>query len=110
MWFIFPQLAGLGLSPMSQAYAIHSLDEAAAFLADPILGPRLVECCRALLALRETDPAAVLGPPDDMKLRSCATLFARVPDAPSEFGAVLEKFFGGRPDPRTLELLGLAAD
>lgn len=105
MWYIFPQLAGLGISPASQKYALRSLDEAAAYLAHPILGPRLLECCRTLLALPENNPTAMLGTPDDIKLRSCATLFAQLPDAPADFRQLLAKFYAGHQDQRTLELL-----
>lgn len=105
MWYVFPQLAGLGMSPASQKYALRSLDEAAAYLTHPILAPRLLECCRALLALREINPTAILGTPDDIKLRSCATLFAQLPDASAEFRQLLAKFYAGHEDQRTLELL-----
>lgn len=105
MWFIFPQLAGLGHSAMARRYAIRGLDEAAAYLAHPTLGSRLPECCRAILAVPARSALEIFGSPDDFKLRSSATLFSLVPDAPEEFRAVLDRFFGGHPDQRTLELL-----
>ena len=105
MWFIFPQLAGLGHSPTAQAFALRSLDEAAAYLRDPVLGIRLRRCAGALLDLGDESAEAVLGPVDALKLRSSVTLFSRVPEADDVFARVLERFYGGQPDPRTLELL-----
>jgi uncharacterized protein (DUF1810 family) len=105
MWFIFPQIAGLGHSPMSERYAIHSLDEAGAYLAHPLLGARLRECSGLVLAL--TDPTAedVFGQIDAMKLRSSMTLFHRAaPDEPI-FRQVLDQWFGGSADPMTDALL-----
>lgn len=104
MWFVFPQLAGLGQSPTSRLYAISSLDEARAYLAHPTLGPRLIECAEALLALLDRDAEAVLGPVDAMKLRSSMTLFAATSDN-SLFQQVLDAYFRGIPDDRTLRLL-----
>ena len=106
MWFVFPQLAGLGYSAMSTRYAIGSLDEAHAYLAHPILGPRLRECASAILATSEKKAAAdILGSMDAMKLRSSMTLFHRAaPDEPI-FRAVLDRYFDGRPDPATAALL-----
>ena len=104
MWFIFPQIAGLGSSPAAQRYAIASLDEARAYLAHPVLGPRLRECARALLAVEGKSAEKILGYPDDLKLRSSMTLFARAADDPDVFEAVLERYYDG-PDPRTLALL-----
>jgi uncharacterized protein (DUF1810 family) len=102
MWFVFPQIAGLGRSPTAQHYAISSLDEARAYLAHPTLGPRLVDAARALTGLDSTDAVAVLGPIDAMKLRSSMTLFARAdPDEPV-FRQVLDRYFGGEADPETL--------
>jgi uncharacterized protein (DUF1810 family) len=102
IWFVFPQIAGLGRSPMSQAYAIRSLDEARAYLEHPLLGPRLRECCEALLA---ADPAAsaesILGGIDAVKVRSSMTLFARADPSEQLFPAVLDRFYGGEPDPVT---------
>jgi uncharacterized protein (DUF1810 family) len=106
MWFVFPQLAGLGESAMSRRYAIASLDEARAYLAHPVLGRRLRECADALLALR-SDAAAegVFGPIDARKLRSSMTLFARADRSDDRFRRVLDRFFGGEADPLTDELL-----
>ena len=105
MWYIFPQIRGLGYSAMAQHYAIRDLGEAREYLQHPLLGPRLIEISEALLALEESDPRRVMGSPDDLKLRSCMTLFqCAAPDQPV-FGKVLDKFYGGRPDGRTLEIL-----
>jgi uncharacterized protein (DUF1810 family) len=102
IWFVFPQIAGLGQSPMSQVYAIRSLDEARAYLMHPQLGPRLRECCEALLA---ADPAAsaesILGGIDAIKVRSSMTLFARADPSERLFRAVLDRFYGGEADPET---------
>ncbi|RZS87259.1 uncharacterized protein (DUF1810 family) [Motilibacter rhizosphaerae] len=106
MWFVFPQLAGLGSSAMAQRYALSGLEEARAYLAHPVLGPRLLACCQALLALDVTDPVAVLGGIDAQKLRSSMTVFAAADPALEEPDAVLQRFFGGQRDERTLELLG----
>ena len=105
MWYIFPQIQGLGYSAMAQHYAIRDLGEAREYLRHPLLGPRLIEISEALLSLDEPDPRRVMGSPDDLKLRSCMTLFqCAAPDQPV-FGKVLDKFYGGRPDGRTLEML-----
>ncbi|MBD3678209.1 MAG: DUF1810 domain-containing protein [Rhodobacteraceae bacterium] len=106
MWFIFPQLADLGRSPMAQFYGLANLDEAAAYLAHPVLGPRLVEMSGLLLTHRSTAPEEIMGRIDAMKLRSSMTLFSRVPGAGPVFGEVLEAFYGGEPCPKTLEMLG----
>ncbi|TWG11640.1 DUF1810 domain-containing protein [Actinoplanes teichomyceticus] len=105
MWFVFPQLAGLGSSPTAQAYAIRDLAEARAYLAHPVLGPRLTECAEALLAVEGRAAAQILGHPDDLKLRSSMTLFAEAAEDPAVFRRVLGRYYDG-PDPRTLELLG----
>jgi uncharacterized protein (DUF1810 family) len=105
MWYIFPQFAGLGMSPTSQLYAIGSLAEASAYLAHPVLGPRLVECADAALAHRDRGALEVFGSPDDMKLRSSATLFAAVSPAGSAFHRIVDQYFGGDPDERTLALI-----
>lgn len=105
MWFIFPQLERLGLSAMSQRYAIGSRGEARAYLADPILGDRLRECVAALLAVPDKPVHAILGSPDDRKLQSCLTLFAAVADDPAFFEQALSRFYDGVPDQRTLDLL-----
>ena len=106
MWYIFPQLRGLGTSGKAVRFGIASLDEARAYLGHPVLGPRLLECCAALLEVDGLSALEILGPPDDMKLRSSATLFSLVSPAGSRFHALLDKFFGGCPDPATLELVG----
>lgn len=106
MWFIFPQLKGLGHSAMAEQYGIQNLEEATAYLADEVLGNRLKNITTTLLAQPENDPHAIFGSPDDMKLRSCLTLFAAVPYAPPMFEQALQKFYGGRPDERTLRMLG----
>ncbi|SNS86415.1 Uncharacterized protein, DUF1810 family [Noviherbaspirillum humi] len=105
MWFVFPQITGLGRSAMANHYAIASLDEARAYLAHPVLGARLREC--ATLALNSPQPSALalFGPPDDMKFRSCMTLFAEAAPQELVFAACLRKFFDGRPDAATLEAL-----
>ncbi|NVO84077.1 DUF1810 domain-containing protein [Hymenobacter terrestris] len=106
MWFIFPQLRGLGFSETARFYGIADAAEAAAYLAHPVLGPRLLDICEALLQLDSSDATRILGSPDDLKLSSSMTLFGAVPGASAVFGAVLERFFGGESDPRTLALLG----
>ena len=106
IWFVFPQIAGLGHSELSRRYAIRSLAEASAYLAHPLLGPRLIECAQALLALASSDPVAVMGELDALKLRSSMTLFARVPGADRVFTDVLTTFFDGIPDPATDARLG----
>ncbi len=107
MWFVFPQLAGLGQSEMARRYAIADLSEAEAYLRHPVLGARLTECAEAVLAIDGRSAREILGSPDDLKLRSCATLFQCVAEREggSVFERVLEKYFGGRGDERTEELL-----
>ena len=105
MWYIFPQFRGLGFSSMSQRYAIGSIDEAKAFLRHPVLGPRLTECANALLAIVDRSATDILGSPDDLKLRSSATLFAHVSPPASEFERLLQMYWQGEPDQSTLELL-----
>ena len=106
MWYIFPQLQGLGFSPTAQYYGIRDLEQAKDYMAHPVLGPRLVEISGALLSLPGFNPSAVMGYPDDLKLCSCMTLFElAAPDEPV-FGRVLEKYYGGRRDRMTLNLLG----
>ncbi len=102
MWFVFPQVAGLGASPMARRYAIGSLAEARAYLDHPLLGRRLSECAEALLALEGREARDVLGYPDDLKLRSCATLFAAVAPPGSPFERLLARYYGGQRDPETL--------
>jgi uncharacterized protein (DUF1810 family) len=107
MWFIFPQVTGLGTSPTSQRYAIGSLEEARAYLEHPVLGPRLVECARAVLVHPDRTARQIMGTPDDAKLRSSMTLFAlAAADSEPVFHEVLDTFFAGERDPRTLHLLG----
>jgi len=107
MWFVFPQIAGLGSSPAAQRYALSGAEEARAYLAHPVLGPRLTEIARAMLAVEGRSAEQILGYPDDLKLRSSMTLFARVAEDPAVFQAVLDRYYDG-PDQRTLDLL--AAD
>ena len=105
MWYVFPQLDGLGRSAMAERYALAGIDEARAYLAHPLLGPRLQACLSALLQHRDKSARAVLGSPDDLKLRSCLTLFARAaPDNPL-FQRALVQFYDGKPDPLTLNAL-----
>jgi uncharacterized protein (DUF1810 family) len=106
MWFIFPQIAGLGSSPTARAFAIRDLAEARAYLAHPVLGPRLIECAATLLTVEGRTAAQIFGYPDDLKLRSSMTLFAAAAADPAPFQQVLDRFYDG-PDPRTRELLGL---
>jgi len=106
MWFVFPQLAGLGGSPMAHRYAIGDLAEARAYLDHPVLGSRLREISRAAIDSGETSTRRLLGSPDDLKLRSSMTLFATAAPAEPVFAAVLNRFFDGVPDSRTLILLG----
>ena len=105
IWFVFPQLAGLGRSPTAQHYGLSGREEAAEYLAHPVLGTRLRECAHALTELPAVDPVAVLGSVDALKLRSSMTLFAEVSDDPV-FTQVLEQYYRGQPDELTLELLG----
>lgn len=101
IWFIFPQIEGLGSSEMSRRYAIASLNEAAAYLEHPVLGPRLIAAAEALLGLETRDAEAVLGGIDALKLRSSMTLFALVPGAPPGFRRVIDEFYGGLGDEAT---------
>jgi uncharacterized protein (DUF1810 family) len=105
MWFVFPQLAGLGSSHMARKFAIESLDEARSYLKHDALGPRLKECTRLMLAAPQSDVSAILGYPDDLKFRSCMTLFAAAEPGDAIFQAALDKFFGGERDLLTSELL-----
>ena len=104
MWFVFPQVAGLGRSATAQRYAIHSLAEARAYLDHPVLGDRLRESAR-LVAETADEPGTVFGPVDAMKLRSCMTLFARAAPEESVFADVLGRHYGGEPDELTERLL-----
>ena len=105
MWYVFPQFAGLGSSPTSVYYAIKSREEAAAYLAHPCLGPRLVECSEAVLQIRGRSAREIFGSPDDMKLRSSATLFASISPIESVFHRIIDKYFDGSEDTRTIELM-----
>ena len=107
MWYIFPQLQGLGFSPTAQYYGIRDLEQAKDYMAHPVLGPRLVEISGALLSLPGSNPSAVMGYPDDLKLCSCMTLFELAAPEEPVFARVLEKYYGGRRDSLTLRLLGL---
>jgi uncharacterized protein (DUF1810 family) len=107
MWYIFPQVKGLGSSSMAQRYAIIDIEEAEAYLRHPILGSRLIEISSALLELRTDDAYRVFGSPDNMKLKSSMTLFASAPAGNDVFKKVLEKFFQGQRDEATLRILGL---
>jgi uncharacterized protein (DUF1810 family) len=106
IWFIFPQIAGLGYSQTAQCYAIADLDEAKEFLDDDMLGKNLIEISEALLELESNDATEVMGWPDDLKLRSSMTLFALADPECEVFQKVLDKFYGGERDERTIELLG----
>ncbi len=105
MWFVFPQLRGLGRSETARFYGIGGRAEAAAYLAHPVLGPRLREATRALLDVTGRTAHEILGTPDDLKLRSCATLFAAVDGPGSVFGELLARYYGGGADEATLRLL-----
>ena len=111
MWFIFPQIAGLGHSALAHHYAIASLDEAGHYLAHPVLGTRLIECTRLVLAVPERTAFAIFGTPDDLKFRSCMTLFGIAAPEREGFPMALDRFFAGEPDARTVEiLLGLSSN
>lgn len=105
MWYIFPQFHGLGLSPMSQQYAIQSRAEAEAYLQHELLGPRLKEIAAAALFVEEKSAREIFGSPDDLKLKSCCTLFAAVSPAGSVFAQLLDKYYAGERDQKTLRLL-----
>jgi len=108
MWFIFPQIAGLGRSTVAQHYAIRDLDQARRYLADPILGPRLREVVKLMIDQKAKSALEILGSPDDLKFRSCLTLFREAASDHSDralFAQALDQFYRGQPDGRTLELL-----
>jgi uncharacterized protein (DUF1810 family) len=105
MWYVFPQIAGLGFSEMSRRYAIRNAAEARAYLKHPLLGPRLTECFESTRGIEGRSAHQIFGSRDDLKFRSCATLFACVTPPGSVFERVLDRYFGGTRDPRTLELL-----
>lgn len=106
MWFVFPQLAGLGSSSTAQQFAIADLDEAKLYLSHEILGPRLLQASSLVVKVDGSTVREIFGFPDDLKLHSSMTLFAEADPQNAVFGAVLSKYFGGRPDERTLDLLG----
>ena len=110
MWYIFPQLDGLAFSQTSKHYSIKSLDEARAYLNHPVLGPRLLECAEAVLRVEGRSANDIFGSPDDLKLRSSATLFASVLPCNSVFARLLEKYYPDGPDSKTLRLLGIAPE
>lgn len=105
MWYIFPQIDGLAFSSTSKRYAIKSIDEAKAYLDHPILGPRLLECAAAVMLVEGRSVTEIFGSPDDLKLRSSATLFAHVSPPGSVFERLLGKYYQGVPDAKTLQLL-----
>jgi len=105
MWYIFPQIIGLGHSSTSQYYAIQNIEEATEYLNDSILGKRLIEICNELLKLDCSDAHLIFGSPDDLKLRSSVTLFSQVENTNHVFMAILEKFFGNKPDYLTLRII-----
>lgn len=105
IWFVFPQLTGLGHSAMAEVYGISSPAEARAYLAHDLLGPRLRECARLVCAVPGRSIEEIFGRPDNLKVRSCMTLFARATDDNGDFVALLEKYYGGEPDPATVALL-----
>jgi uncharacterized protein (DUF1810 family) len=108
MWFVFPQIAGLGMSEMSRKYAISSLAEAEAYLAHPVLGPRLRECTQAIVALQGRSASEIFGGIDSLKLRSSLTLFSRATPGDPLFSGALQKYFDGVPDPKTEQILASA--
>jgi uncharacterized protein (DUF1810 family) len=110
MWYIFPQAAGLGYSATAQRYALKSRAEAQAYLDHPVLGPRLITCAEALLQVEGRTALDILGSPDDLKLRSCATLFELIAPGDSEFSRLLVKYFHGERDAKTLRLMATAAE
>lgn len=105
MWFIFPQLKGLGFSETSKFYAIQNMNEARAYLQHPVLGKRLVEISTALLAIDKNDAGKIFGSPDDLKLNSCMTLFSALNPSPDVFRKVIDKYFDGINDNRTIDLI-----
>lgn len=107
MWYIFPQFAGLGSSSTSRHYAIKTVAEAEAYLSHPVLGPHLTECAEAALSVEGRSAHDIFGSPDDMKLKSCATLFASVSPAGSAFQRLLDEYFRGERDGKTLRLMGI---
>lgn len=107
IWFVFPQLKGLGLSATSEHFGIKNLAEARAYVDHPVLGPRLLECCNALLSVQGRSASEIMGYPDDLKLRSSMTLFSIASPSHKEFHKVLQQFYNGEEDDKTRRLLGL---
>ena len=110
MWYIFPQIDGLGFSSTAKRYAIKSIVEAKAYLDHPILGPRLMECAEAVVGVKGRSATEIFGTPDDLKLRSCATLFACVSPRDSVFDRLLTKYYRGERDNKTLHLVGIGPE
>jgi uncharacterized protein (DUF1810 family) len=106
IWYVFPQLKGLGVSSTSEFYGISSLAEVKAFLAHPVLGPRLVEATQIILAVQDRSLRDILGTPDDLKFRSCMTLFEHAAEGENIFSKALARYCGGKRDLKTLTLLG----
>jgi len=106
MWYIFPQIQGLGFSETSKFYAINDINEAEEFLKHPVLGSRLINICKELLTLKSNDANKIFGSPDDVKLKSSMTLFSSLPDTNPVFQLVLQKFFKGTEDSMTLQIIG----
>lgn len=107
MWYIFPQIQGLGFSATSQYFSIKGIEEARAYLAHPVLGPRLLRCAEAVVGVEGRSAREIFGSPDDLKLRSSATLFGSVLPPGSVFARLISKYFAGERDTRTLRLLGI---
>jgi len=105
MWFIFPQLQGIGYSPVTRHYAISGIDEAAAYLSHPVLGQRLLECFKTVLAIEGKAAIDIFGTPDDKKLHACSTLFAHISDADSVFEKTIDKYFKGEKHASTMRIL-----
>jgi uncharacterized protein (DUF1810 family) len=108
MWFIFPQIAGLGSSSMAKRFAIKSCAEARAYLRHPVLGERLIQCCRALLSIEDRTASEIMDYPDDLKLRSSMTLFSLADPSEAVFREILRRYYGGELDQRTVELVNAA--
>lgn len=106
MWFIFPQIKGLGYSETAQYYAIKNSEETEQYLNHPVLGNRLLYCTNAVLAIENKTALEIFGEPDNVKLNSCMTLFAQLPNASPVFSRVIDQYFNGKPDTKTLALLG----
>ncbi|HEY9383795.1 MAG TPA: DUF1810 domain-containing protein [Gemmatimonadales bacterium] len=110
MWYVFPQFDGLAFSSTSKLYSIKSVAEAKAYLAHPILGPRLLECAEAVVRVEGRSATEIFGSPDDLKLKSCATLFGSLLPSGSVFDRLLAKYYGGGRDEKTLDLLAARHD